>query len=392
MSGATSPGQQVCTGSRARSTSAPSHTTSWHGAGAALLRRHVEHLHEHRPRGLPGVLEALRRLGLLQEREQLADLAQRVAPVVAFDAHRARDALRRAEQVAEHRDRAAGRRAEVAFRLLEQQRGTAGLAARDRRARSSRASDRLGSATRFKLAARFELGEEVAEVGVGHGGDCTERTTTRPLECPAWHSRDVVPADRRFIATRRVVFGIVLASFVLSFFHRTAPAAIAGELDARVRDQRRDRSARSPRPTSTSTRCCRSRSACSPTRWARAGSWPADRWSPGAGSLAFALAPTWEIAAVGRTLVGIGVAVAFIAILKVSAVWFPGQPLRDAERRHDVRRQSRRRDRGRAAGVARHADVVAQRVRRRSPCCRSRSASRPGGACATGRRIWASRR
>jgi hypothetical protein len=26
------------------------------------------------------------------------------------------------------------------------------------------------------------------------------------------------------------VFGIVLASFVLSFFHRTAPAAIAGEL------------------------------------------------------------------------------------------------------------------------------------------------------------------
>ena len=35
------------------------------------------------------------------------------------------------------------------------------------------------------------------------------------------------PASSR---TRRVVFGIVLASFVLSFFHRTAPAAIAGEL------------------------------------------------------------------------------------------------------------------------------------------------------------------
>ena len=43
----------------------------------------------------------------------------------------------------------------------------------------------------------------------------------------------------------------------------------------------------------------------------------------GAGSLAFALAPTWEIAAAGRTLVGIGVSVAFIAILKISAVWFP---------------------------------------------------------------------
>jgi len=43
----------------------------------------------------------------------------------------------------------------------------------------------------------------------------------------------------------------------------------------------------------------------------------------GAGSLAFGLAPTWEIAALGRTLVGIGVSTAFIAILKISAVWFP---------------------------------------------------------------------
>ena len=44
-----------------------------------------------------------------------------------------------------------------------------------------------------------------------------------------------------------------------------------------------------------------------------------------AGSLLFALAPAWEVAAVGRTLVGIGVSVAFIAILKISAVWFAPQ-------------------------------------------------------------------
>src|SRR5688572_12614425 len=37
MSGATSPGQQVCTGSRPRSTSEPSSTISWHGA--ALTKR-----------------------------------------------------------------------------------------------------------------------------------------------------------------------------------------------------------------------------------------------------------------------------------------------------------------------------------------------------------------
>jgi sugar phosphate permease len=128
--------------------------------------------------------------------------------------------------------------------------------------------------------------------------------------------------DARFVRARRVVFGIVLASFVLSFFHRTAPAAIATEL----------------------TRAFAINSAVlgtvaamyfyvytvlqipvgvladtlGPRRILSVGSLVA-----GLGSIAFALAPTWEIAAAGRTLVGIGVSVAFIAILKVSAVWFP---------------------------------------------------------------------
>jgi len=34
----------------------------------------------------------------------------------------------------------------------------------------------------------------------------------------------------RFVRARRIVFSIVLASYVLSFFHRTAPAVIADEL------------------------------------------------------------------------------------------------------------------------------------------------------------------
>ena len=33
-----------------------------------------------------------------------------------------------------------------------------------------------------------------------------------------------------FVTTRRLILGTVLASFVLSFFHRIAPAAIASEL------------------------------------------------------------------------------------------------------------------------------------------------------------------
>jgi predicted MFS family arabinose efflux permease len=118
-----------------------------------------------------------------------------------------------------------------------------------------------------------------------------------------------------------VIFAIALASFVLSFVHRTAPAAIAGELTQAF---------------SISSAVLGTLAATyfyvytvlqipvgvladtlGPRRILTAGSAIA-----AAGSLLFALAPAWEIAAVGRTLVGIGVSVAFIAILKVSAVWF----------------------------------------------------------------------
>jgi len=118
-----------------------------------------------------------------------------------------------------------------------------------------------------------------------------------------------------------LIFTIALASFVLSFVHRTAPAAIAGELTQAF---------------SISSAVLGTLAATyfyvytvlqipagvladtlGPRRILTAGSAIA-----AVGSLLFGLAPTWEIAAVGRTLVGVGVSVAFIAILKVSALWF----------------------------------------------------------------------
>jgi predicted MFS family arabinose efflux permease len=125
-------------------------------------------------------------------------------------------------------------------------------------------------------------------------------------------------------AARRVVFGLALASFVLSFFHRTAPAAIAGELT---------------RAFDISSTVLGTLAATyfyvytvlqvpvgvladtlGPRRILAGGSVIA-----ALGSLLFALAPAWEIAAAGRTLVGIGVSVAFISVLKLSAVWFTPQ-------------------------------------------------------------------
>jgi sugar phosphate permease len=131
---------------------------------------------------------------------------------------------------------------------------------------------------------------------------------------------DVAP-EQRAARIARAIFAIALASFVLSFVHRTAPAAIAGELT---------------RAFSISATILGTLAATyfyvytllqvpvgvladtlGPRRILTAGSAIA-----AAGSLLFALAPAWEVAAAGRTLVGIGVSVAFIAVLKVSAVWF----------------------------------------------------------------------
>jgi len=130
------------------------------------------------------------------------------------------------------------------------------------------------------------------------------------------------PRDARFRRVRAGVYVILLAGYVLSFFHRIAPAAIAGEL----------------------TRAFAINSALLGTLAATyflvytllqipAGVL-ADTLGPrvivtagacvaGAGSLLFGLAPAWEIAALGRTLVGAGVAVSFIALLKICANWFP---------------------------------------------------------------------
>jgi sugar phosphate permease len=137
--------------------------------------------------------------------------------------------------------------------------------------------------------------------------------TTRPAAL----ARPSSPA-----ATRRIVFALALASFVLSFFHRTAPAAIAGELTQAFAISGAVLGTLAatyfyvytvlqiPVGVLADT--------LGPRKLLAGGSAVA-----ALGSLLFALAPAWEIAAIGRTLVGIGVSVAFISILKVSAVWFP---------------------------------------------------------------------
>jgi len=139
------------------------------GPGAALLRRHVQHLHEHRPRGLPRVLQALRRFRLLEEGEQAPDLAQALGPVVGIRPHAAGHALRRAEQVAEHGNGPAPRRAEVAPGVLEEGGRAPGLQNPVEQPVNPGARVHAG-AHALELAGFLQLRDEVAQVAIGHRG------------------------------------------------------------------------------------------------------------------------------------------------------------------------------------------------------------------------------
>src|SRR5512141_85411 len=120
---------------------------------------------------------------------------------------------------------------------------------------------------------------------------------------------------------RWTAFALVSAAYVLSFFHRIAPAAIAGELRSTFGASGAALGALAATyfsaytvmqvPTGVLV------DALGPRRIVALGGLVA-----GAGSIAFGVAPTLGLAAAGRTLVGVGVSVAFIALLKLVAAWF----------------------------------------------------------------------
>lgn len=117
------------------------------------------------------------------------------------------------------------------------------------------------------------------------------------------------------------MFGLGVAAFWLSFFHRIAPGAIAGDLTAAFDVSGAALGALAatyfyiyavlqvPSGVLADT--------LGPRKLLAGGSFVA-----GIGSLVFAGAETLAAAAVGRTLVGLGVASAFICVMKLNANWF----------------------------------------------------------------------
>lgn len=130
--------------------------------------------------------------------------------------------------------------------------------------------------------------------------------------------------DSRFGRIRIAIYLILLAGYVLSFVHRTAPAAIAGELSGAFAINSALLGVLAATYFYVYTVLQIPVGVLADTLGPRiivtAGAVIA-----GAGSLLFGSAPVWEIAAAGRTLVGCGVAVTFIGLLKVCANWFPAE-------------------------------------------------------------------
>lgn len=120
---------------------------------------------------------------------------------------------------------------------------------------------------------------------------------------------------------RWTAFGLVGAAYVLSFFHRIAPAAIAGELRAAFGATSAELGALAATyfvvytlmqvPTGVLV------DSLGPRRVVAVGGLVA-----GAGSIAFGAADGLGVAAAGRALVGLGVSVAFISLLKLVGAWF----------------------------------------------------------------------
>ena len=121
---------------------------------------------------------------------------------------------------------------------------------------------------------------------------------------------------------RNVVMLLALGSYLMSMFHRVAPAAIARDLAAAFEASAVSLGTLAATyfyvytvmqiPTGVLA------DTLGPRKLLALGGLVA-----GVGSLIFGLGPGFDLALIGRALVGLGVSVAFIAMLKLIAVWYP---------------------------------------------------------------------
>lgn len=133
----------------------------------------------------------------------------------------------------------------------------------------------------------------------------------------------MLTAERRarLARLRATAFGLVVVAYVLSFFHRMAPASIAGELARAFEASGVELGSLAATYFYVYTAMQVPTGVLVDTLGVRA-IVAAGGVIAGIGSLVFGTADTLGVASLGRLLVGFGVSVMFVAILKINAVWF----------------------------------------------------------------------
>ena len=120
---------------------------------------------------------------------------------------------------------------------------------------------------------------------------------------------------------RTLALGLAVAAYLLSFFHRVAPAALAPDLAVAFQIGAAALGSLAATYfyiyTLMQVPAGILADTLGPRKILFLGGLVA-----GAGSLLFGLAPSFEVAFAGRIIVGLGVSVSFIAMLKLVAVWF----------------------------------------------------------------------
>jgi len=126
---------------------------------------------------------------------------------------------------------------------------------------------------------------------------------------------------QRFARLRWTLFSILILAYMLVFFHRMAPGVVAGDLMAAFQTSGAALGSLAAMYYYIYTAMQIPAGVLADTLGARIGV-TLGCLIAGAGSMLFGLAPTFELAALGRFLVGLGVSVVFVGLMRANTHWF----------------------------------------------------------------------
>ena len=133
----------------------------------------------------------------------------------------------------------------------------------------------------------------------------------------------MLPPDeyRRFQRTRWTIYALLVVAYMMAFFHRMAPGVVAGDLMQAFHTTGAELGSLAAMYFYIYTAMQLPSGVLADTLGPRISAGVGSLVA-GAGSILFGLAPDFATASVGRFLVGLGVSVVFVGLMRSNTVWF----------------------------------------------------------------------